>query len=154
MQRIQLEVAVTALVVLVGVAIAGTWFDTWWSQVRSVDLVQTAYVALCVSTSAALAGVAAGLKRGVSTVRGARPNRSLVRYLLPTISAAWTACIATAWASVLLATISSTSIFQLALLHVARWLDIGIFILCIASTIGIVFDFRRASVSKPKVHSH
>lgn len=145
MFRIQIEVMFTALVVVLGVALAGTWIEPLRVWAQTADLVQAGYVALCVLTSAVLAGVGAGLQYGLPVWAGAQSRKAALTALRPTLSAGCTACVITTWASFQLATIPSSSEFQLSLLQVARWLDIGILILCFASAICIIVGYRRAS---------
>jgi hypothetical protein len=149
MFRIQIEVMFTALAVVLCVALAGTWLEPLRVWAQTADLAQAGYVALCVLTSAALAGVGAGLQYGFPAGAHGLPRQSLRTALRPTVAAGWTACIITAWASYQMGTIPATSEFQLAVLQVARWLDIGILILCFASAFSLVLDFRRASSSQP-----
>lgn len=150
MYRIQVEVMLAALVVVLGVAMAGIWVESLSVWAQTADLAQAFYVALCVLSSAALAGVGAGLKYGFPTGAGMPSRRSLSAALRPTLAAAVTACIITAWASYQMATIPATAEFQLSVLQVARWLDIGILILCFASAIGLVLDSRRRHLSQPE----
>jgi hypothetical protein len=144
MYRIQIEVMLGALAVVLSVAMAGLWLESLSVWAQTADLAQASYVALCVLASAALAGVGAGLRYGFPDGAGARSRKSLVAALRPTVAAAVTALLITTWASFQMATLPSSAEFQLSVLRVARWLDIGILILCFASAIGLVFESRRA----------
>lgn len=148
MQRIQIEVMLSALVVVLGVALAGIWLEELSTWAETADWEQATYVALCVLVSAALAGVGAGLRYGFPAGATGLHPKALKVALRPTITAGVTACIATWWASLQLATIPATSELQLSVLQVARWLDIGILILCFASAVSLVIDSRRVGSSE------
>jgi len=148
MNRIQVEVMLGALIVVLGVAMAGLWIESLSTWAQTADLAQAGYVALCVLASAALTGVGAGLRYGFPPRVGMVSRKHLKTALRPTMSAAVTACIIITWASFQMANLPASAEFQLSVLRVARWLDIGIFILCLVSAVGLVLDFRRVGPSQ------
>jgi hypothetical protein len=147
MYRIQVEVMLGALVVVLGVAMAGPWVESLSAWLQTANIAQAGYVVLCVLASAVLAGIGAGLQYGFPTRAGLPARGCLARALRPTFTAALTAGLIIVWASFQLASIPAKDEFQRSVLQVARWLDIGILLLCFASAVSLVLESRRVGRS-------
>jgi len=152
MYRFRFEVMVAALAVIFCGGVLGVWFDAVMATLRNESSMQSIYVLICIVCSAALTALAYGMRRNLPNYGGMPPLRDLGLYLRPIVSTAVTACIVVTWSSYLLATIPATSTFQHSALTVARWLDIGILMLCIWWGTRMILEFRRMRAWERRMH--